>query len=227
MSGDHRARHAWHLTTSTHSAVRALWPARGEDHDRPADEHRRGARRWVKTRPDDEAIALREPKLDVVGARRAGAADRRRAAGGGAPPRRPGRRARPQPPVVPRAHPGLRPGRYGQRGGQLPARAAGDRLRDQRRAGPTPLRRTRVRAGRRTAARQAAGRRAGDPYRRPPRATSTRRGWPPIGPTRRITRAAGRLLRAALHLGHHRLPEGRDAHPPRDAGARANVAASR
>jgi hypothetical protein len=50
--------------------------------------------------------------------------------------------------------------------------------------------------------------------------TTTKPGWPRTHPTR-VHPAAHRLLRAAVHLGHHRLPQGRDAHPPRHAGARA------
>ena len=49
-------------------------------------------------------------------------------------------------PVVPGADPGLRPGRHGERRRQLPARAARDRLRDQRREGAAAVRRAGVRA---------------------------------------------------------------------------------
>ena len=67
------------------------------------------------------------------------------------------------------------------------------------------------------------GRRAGDPRRRRT-TTSTRRGWPRTSPIpMHHPRRAGRLLRAALHVGHDGLPEGRDAHPPRHARALANV----
>ena len=74
----------------------------------------------------------------------------------------------------------------------------------------------------REAARSPAGGRARDPHRRRRRRVRSLAGRTRAGSARPPLRAR-RLLRAALHLGHDRLPEGRDAHAPRHAGAFART----
>jgi hypothetical protein len=110
----------------------------------------------------------------------------------------------------------MRADRSGQRGGQLPAGAAGDRLRHQRCAGEAPVRRAGVRRGGRADPGEAAHRRAGGRRAHGVRGLAGRAA----ARSRDVPGRGRRLLRAALHVGHHRLPQGRDAHPRRDARPR-------
>ena len=88
---------------------------------------------------------------------------------------------------MPGADAGLRPGRHRQRRRQLPARAARDRLRDQRREGTAAVRRAGVRRRRRrsfalTCRASSASSASAAPT------TSTRPGWPRTSPTPGSTR---------------------------------------
>ena len=153
-------------------------------------------------RPDDHLRRAR-PALDPA---------RERARGVGVGAQRPRRVPRQELPRVLRGHLRARQAQRGQRRGELAARAGRDGAHHQRRPGQGARRRPRLRRARRE-----------DRSRDRDRATIVAIGgharWPDYEtvarrqPTRRSGRGAGRRRRRvpALHVGHDRSAQGRDA----------------